>query len=200
MNAKRKRTRAFSENTEHEHEFFSKVSNTNEHEHVFTVKYWTRTNTNTRFFENVEHERTRTRVPFKLLNTTNTNEHEHSCIFIPGFEWIWEWLVNRIISAISDFFENISIPNSFSCFDLSADFLLFEVSAHWMRTSELIQGYLHIRQIKLGRCHHMLHMKCLCNLFLSMNRKLNSLFRYIKCPYGVSPLYLVQANNFGKRS
>ena len=84
MNANRKRTLTLSENTEHEHEFFSKVSNTNEHEHIFTVKYWTRTNTNTHFFENVEHERTRTRVPFKLLNTANTNEHEHSCIFIPG--------------------------------------------------------------------------------------------------------------------
>ena len=36
--------------------------------------------------ENVEHERTRTRVSSKLSNTENTNEHEHPCIFIPEFQ------------------------------------------------------------------------------------------------------------------
>ena len=44
-------------------------------------------NTNTHFFENVEHERTRTRVSFKSLNTANTDEHEHSCIFIPSWKY-----------------------------------------------------------------------------------------------------------------
>ena len=61
-------------------------------------------------------------------------------------EWIWALLLNRIISSTKSLFEHRSIPNSFSCFDLSVDFLVFEVSAHWMRTFELLWGYLHILQ------------------------------------------------------
>ena len=61
-------------------------------------------------------------------------------------EWICELLLNRIISSTKSLFEHRSIPNSFSCFDLSVDFLVFEVSAHWMRTSERLWGYLHILQ------------------------------------------------------
>ena len=63
MNANRIRTRTFRENTWTRTRIFSKVSNTN------TFLPW-----------NIEHERTRTRFPSKLLNTAKTNEHEYSCI------------------------------------------------------------------------------------------------------------------------
>ena len=53
----------------------------NEHEHGFSKNYWTRTNTNTNFFET---SKPNERVSFKLLNTANTNEHEHSFIIIPA--------------------------------------------------------------------------------------------------------------------
>ena len=60
--------------TEHEHVIFAKIPNTNEHEHVFFLKCRTRTNTNTFFPWNIEHERTRTLI---FLKTSNTNEHKH---------------------------------------------------------------------------------------------------------------------------
>ena len=61
-------------------------------------------------------------------------------------EWICELLSNRIILSIKNFFEYKSIPSSLSCFDSSADFSVFEFSAHWMRISELLWGYLYIFQ------------------------------------------------------
>ena len=54
--------------TEHEHE---REQNTNAY---FSWKYWTRTNTNTPFLKNVEHERTRT---WGFREISNTNEREH---------------------------------------------------------------------------------------------------------------------------
>ena len=49
-------------------------ANMNEHEHTYFSKYWTRTNTNTVFSWNIEHERTRTHGSLKISNTANTNK------------------------------------------------------------------------------------------------------------------------------
>ena len=70
---------------EHERVLLVKISNTNEHEHTVFEKMLNTNEHEHGFFEKIEHERTRTRVLLKLLNTANTNKHEQPFIFIPDW-------------------------------------------------------------------------------------------------------------------